>query len=173
MMGNYPWFATFNYLQKNIPQQDTALKQNARNAAIGMCASIVSDCISNSLRVVKAVKQTSGDANLGYMGAVNGVLEKDGMKGLFVRGLSTRITTNVLQAMVFSVAWKGIEAELNKRLFLGAPAFLVGFLCFLFLLSFLRFSFLRQGRALVPSRPGHLRQRLGIVEHVRDELPVP
>ena len=45
MMGNYPWFATFNYLQKNIPQQDTALKQNARNAAIGMCASIVSDCI--------------------------------------------------------------------------------------------------------------------------------
>jgi len=114
-VGNYPWFATFNYLQKNIPQQDTALKQNCRNAAIGMCASIVSDCISNSLRVVKTVKQTSGDANLGYIGAVKGVLEKDGMKGLFGRGLSTRITTNVLQAMVFSVAWKGIEAELNKR----------------------------------------------------------
>lgn len=114
-VGNYPWFATFNYLQKNIPQQDTALKQNARNAAIGMCASIVSDCISNSLRVVKTVKQTSGDASLGYIGAVKGVLEKDGMKGLFGRGLSTRIATNVLQAMVFSVAWKGIEAELNKR----------------------------------------------------------
>ena len=48
-------------------------------------------------------------------GAVKGVLEKDGMKGLFGRGLSTRIATNVLQAMVFSVAWKGIEAELNKR----------------------------------------------------------
>jgi len=114
-VGNYPWFATFNYLQKNIPQQDTALKQNCRNAAIGMCASIVSDCISNSLRVVKTVKQTSGDANLGYIDAIKGVLEKDGMKGLFGRGLSTRIATNVLQAMVFSVAWKGIEAELNKR----------------------------------------------------------
>ena len=80
-----------------------------------MCASIVSDCISNSLRVVKTVKQTSGDANLGYIDAIKGVLEKDGMKGLFGRGLSTRIATNVLQAMVFSVAWKGIEAELNKR----------------------------------------------------------
>ncbi len=114
-VGNYPWFATFNYLQKNIPQQDTALKQNCRNAVIGMCASIVSDCISNSLRVVKTVKQTSGDANLGYIDAIKGVLEKDGMKGLFGRGLSTRIATNVLQAMVFSVAWKGIEAELNKR----------------------------------------------------------
>jgi hypothetical protein len=114
-VGNYPWFATFNYLQKTIPKQDTKLGNNCRNAVIGMCASIVSDCISNSLRVVKTVKQTSGDAKLGYMGAVQGILAKDGMKGLFGRGLQTRITTNVLQAMVFSVAWKGIEEELNKR----------------------------------------------------------
>jgi hypothetical protein len=114
-VGNYPWFATFNYLQKTIPKQDTKLKNNARNALIGMAASIVSDCISNSLRVVKTVKQTSGDANLGYMGAIKGVVEKDGLKGLFGRGLQTRIATNVLQAMVFSVAWKAIEEELNKR----------------------------------------------------------
>lgn len=114
-VGNYPWFATFNYLQKTIPKQDTKLKNNARNALIGMAASIVSDCISNSLRVVKTVKQTSGDAKLGYMGAVKGVIEKDGLKGLFGRGLQTRIATNVLQAMVFSVAWKAIEEELNKR----------------------------------------------------------
>ena len=114
-VGNYPWFATFNYLQKAIPKQDTKLKNNARNALIGMAASIVSDCISNSLRVVKTVKQTSGDAKLSYTGAIKGVLEKDGMKGLFGRGLSTRIATNVLQAMVFSVAWKAIEEELNKK----------------------------------------------------------
>jgi hypothetical protein len=52
---------------------------------------------------------------LSYTGAIKGVLEKDGMKGLFGRGLSTRIATNVLQAMVFSVAWKAIEEELNKK----------------------------------------------------------
>ena len=69
-VGNYPWFATFNYLQKAIPKQDTKLKNNARNALIGMAASIVSDCISNSLRVVKTVKQTSGDAKLSYTGAI-------------------------------------------------------------------------------------------------------
>lgn len=114
-VGNYPWFATFNYLQKTIPKQDTKMKNNARNALIGMAASIVSDCISNSLRVVKTVKQTTSDANLGYVGAVKGIIAKDGLKGLFGRGLQTRITTNVLQAMVFSVAWKGIEEELNKR----------------------------------------------------------
>ena len=59
LVGNYPWFATFNYLQKNIPQQDTALKQNARNAAIGMCASIVSDCISNLV-----ARRQDGEANV-------------------------------------------------------------------------------------------------------------
>ena len=114
-VGNYPWFATFNYLQKTIPKQDTKMGNNVRNAVIGMCSSIVSDCISNSLRVVKTVKQTSGDANMGYIQAVKGVIAKDGMAGLFGRGLQTRIVTNVLQAMVFSVAWKGIEEELNKR----------------------------------------------------------
>ena len=114
-VGNYPWFATFNYLQKTIPKQDTKMGNNVRNAVIGMAASIVSDCISNSLRVVKTVKQTSGDAKLGYLEAVKGVIAKDGMKGLFGRGLQTRIVTNVMQAMVFSVAWKGIEEELNKR----------------------------------------------------------
>jgi hypothetical protein len=35
----------------------------ARNAGIGMCASFVSDCISNSLRVVKTIKQTSGNVD--------------------------------------------------------------------------------------------------------------
>ena len=114
-VGNYPWFATFNYLQKTIPKQDTPMGNNVRNAVIGMCASVVSDTISNSLRVVKTVKQTSGDAKLGYRAAVKNVIAKDGMKGLFGRGLKTRIVTNVLQAMVFSVAWKGIEEELNKR----------------------------------------------------------
>ena len=78
-VGNYPWFVTFNYLQANIPKYD-GVKQLARNAVIGMCASFVSDCVSNSLRVVKTIKQTSGDANLGYIGAVKGVLEKDGAR---------------------------------------------------------------------------------------------
>ena len=114
-MGNYPWFVTFNFLQARVPQQTETKKKLLRNAAIGIAASAVSDTVSNSLRVVKTVKQTTGDASLGYVGVVKAVLAKDGMKGLFGRGLKTRLITNICQSMVFSVAWKAIEEELNKR----------------------------------------------------------
>ncbi|EEH51886.1 mitochondrial carrier family [Micromonas pusilla CCMP1545] len=112
-VGNYPWFVTFNALQANIPKYD-GVKGLARNAFIGMCASFVSDCVSNSLRVVKTIKQTSGDANLSYVGAVKGVIAKDGVAGLFGRGLKTRLITNIAQSMVFSVFWKAIEGKLNE-----------------------------------------------------------
>ena len=113
-VGNYPWFVTFNYLQANVPKYD-GVKGLARNAVIGMCASFVSDCVSNSLRVVKTIKQTNADANLGYIGAVKGVLKTDGVAGLFGRGLKTRLITNIAQSMVFSVAWKAIEQKLNEN----------------------------------------------------------
>ena len=87
----------------------------ARNAAIGATASIVSDCVSNSLRVVKTVKQTNADASLGYGDVVKQIIAKDGVKGLFGRGLQTRMLTNVMQSMVFSVFWKAIEKSLNDR----------------------------------------------------------
>ena len=114
-VGNYPWFVTFNFLQARVPAQSDPKKKALRNALIGVCASAVSDTVSNSLRVVKTVKQTNADASLGYVGVVKAVLAKDGLKGLFGRGLKTRLLTNICQSMVFSVAWKAIEEELNKR----------------------------------------------------------
>merc|ERR1719199_62241 len=113
-VGNYPWFATFNYLQANVPKQEGKMKL-VRNAMIGIISSAVSDCISNSLRVLKTIKQTNADANLSYGQAIKSVVDKDGWSGLFGRGLQTRLLTNILQSMVFSVAWKAIEEELNKK----------------------------------------------------------
>lgn len=57
--GHYPWFATFNTLQASIPVPEEMLPQLTRNAAIGFTSSVVSDCISNSLRVLKTYRQTS------------------------------------------------------------------------------------------------------------------
>lgn len=37
------------------------------------------------------------------------VIDKDGVKGLFGRGLKTRILTNGLQGLMFSVLWRGFE----------------------------------------------------------------
>jgi len=114
-VGNYPWFVTFNFLQQRIPKPEDQTQKLVRNAFIGICSSAVSDTVSNSLRVIKTVKQTTADANLGYVGVVKAIIERDGLKGLFGRGLKTRLLTNIMQSMVFSVAWKAIEEALHDR----------------------------------------------------------
>jgi hypothetical protein len=83
-----------------------------RSAAIGCAASAVSDTVSNSLRVLKTVRQTSA-AGLGYADAARSVLAADGWQGLFGRGLQTRLLVNVLQGAFFSVAWKAVEQRLH------------------------------------------------------------
>jgi hypothetical protein len=68
MVGHYPWFLTNNYLDFYIPKysfKDNKLKAILRGAFIGFCCTMVSDTVSNSIRVVKTVKQTS-DKQLTY-----------------------------------------------------------------------------------------------------------
>jgi len=57
-MGHYPWFYTFNKLNHIIPDYDTTLMKLTWRALIGFTASVVSDSISNSMRVIKTTKQT-------------------------------------------------------------------------------------------------------------------
>ena len=75
---------------------DDPLKKLGRNALIGFCSSVVSDSISNSLRVVKTTRQTFPE-NISYANTVKHVVEKDGIMGLFGRGLKTRLLTNGIQ----------------------------------------------------------------------------
>jgi hypothetical protein len=109
-VGHYPWFFTFNYLNANLPP---APKENmwlklARNAVIGFCSSAVSDTISNSMRVIKTTKQTA-EHSISYRQAASLVIDKDGIQGLFGRGLKTRIVANGMQGMLFTIIWKGLE----------------------------------------------------------------
>jgi hypothetical protein len=113
-VGHFPWFFTNNYLTKTLPKFDFEHGKYARNAFIGFCSSVVSDSISNSLRVVKTTKQTSVEP-ITYPQAVQNILAKDGYVGLFGRGLKTRIATNGLQGMIFSVGWRAIQEELDRR----------------------------------------------------------
>lgn len=106
MMGNYPWFATMNVLQKNVPVPQGQFAKLVRSALLGAIASSVSDVVSNSVRVVKTKKQTHPDATIGYIGAAREVVESDGIQGILFRGLETRIFTNVLQGAFFTVMWK-------------------------------------------------------------------
>ncbi|CAM9219451.1 unnamed protein product [Phaeothamnion confervicola] len=114
-VGHFPWFMTYNYLQANIPKQTETLPKLARNAAIGFCASFVSDTCSNSIRVIKVYKQSNTDAGMTYVTAVKNVIKEDGVLGLFGRGLKTKILANGCQGVMFSVLWKAIEERINKK----------------------------------------------------------
>lgn len=111
VIGNYPWFFTMNWLQRNLPVPKGNLMQLIRSAFCGAMSSSVSDVVSNSIRVVKTKKQTHADAKTGYLTAVKEVMEKDGVYGVFFRGLETRIFTNVLQGAFFTVLWKYLSSR--------------------------------------------------------------
>lgn len=112
-VGHYPWFTVFNTLNANVPNFDERSKKLLRNAGIGFCASVTSDTVSNSLRVVKTIRQT--DATTSYQDIVKGVIEKDGVMGLMGRGLKTRIIANGAQGIMFSVLYKMFEEQFMKK----------------------------------------------------------
>lgn len=107
-VGHYPWFVTYNFLNARIPVYTDGVKKFARQAGIGFCASVISDSISNSLRVIKTTKQTYQTA-VTYPQVVKEILEKDGVMGLLGRGLKIRIITNGTQGLMFSVLWKAFD----------------------------------------------------------------
>lgn len=114
LVGHFPWFMTFNFLDEKLPQPDNTLQKFLRRAAMGFAASVVSDTSSNSVRVVKTYKQTH-TTGVTYPNAIKDIIAKDGLVGLFGRGLKTRILANGLQGVMFSVIWKYLEDQFKKR----------------------------------------------------------
>jgi len=106
-VGHYPWFAVYNVLSKTLrePSRQQIEWWLLRAAFIGFCASVASDTISNSLRVVKTYRQVN-DTRISYTEAAKRVVRQDGRLGLFGRGLKTRIIANGLQGIFFSILWK-------------------------------------------------------------------
>lgn len=113
-VGHYPWFFTYNYLNSIIPNYDNVWSNLCRNSGIGFSASVVSDMCSNSIRVLKTYKQSSSEV-VSYKDAARGIIERDGLVGLFGRGLSTRILSNGIQGMLFTVLWKYFQGQLTKN----------------------------------------------------------
>jgi hypothetical protein len=59
-VGHYPWFFIYNLLNARLPRYERSekLKNLMRSAFMGFAASVVSDTISNSFRVIKTNRQT-------------------------------------------------------------------------------------------------------------------
>ena len=111
-IGHYPWFLTYNYLQKKLPEQDQILANFSRNAFIGFSASAISDTCSNSIRVLKTYRQTNTQ-KISYLNSIKEIVKNDGIQSLFGRGLKTKIISNGIQGALFSVLWKIIEKQIN------------------------------------------------------------
>jgi hypothetical protein len=105
MIGHFPWFYTYNFLNKNIEEPDSGAMKLVRNAGIGFCSSFSSDIVSNSTRVLKVSRQSYG-SNVSYGFIIREIIQKDGLGGLFGRGLKTKILANGMNGMLFAVLWK-------------------------------------------------------------------
>ena len=104
----YPWYFTFNIMDKYLPNYQDQLHKTIRNGSIGFCASVISDCVSNSFRILKIYKQTH-QTHLSYLQIIKTIQKNDGYMGIFSRGLSTRIIVNGIQGILFTICWKSIE----------------------------------------------------------------
>jgi len=121
-VGHWPWFATYNSLQVAIPQSDILhtfstfqdidekVLDLLRSAGIGLCASVASDTCSNSLRVLKTTRQANSD-NMGYIESAKNIISEGGYSALFGRGLRTKLVSNCLQGMLFSVLFKYFQHQ--------------------------------------------------------------
>tara|TARA_B100001059_G_scaffold236548_1_gene287690 strand:- start:2796 stop:3662 length:867 start_codon:yes stop_codon:yes gene_type:complete len=110
-VGHYPWFFTYNYLQKYIPEQETVIGNLSKNAFIGFSASAISDTCSNSIRVLKTYRQTH-PLPISYGTSIKEIISNDGLSSLFGRGLKIKIISNGIQGSLFAVLWKYIEKQL-------------------------------------------------------------
>lgn len=97
-----------------MPEKDQVALKLMRNGVIGFTASVVSDTCSNSIRVLKVYRQTN-ETKVSYLKSAQEIIKKEGLIGLFGRGLKTRILTNGLQGLLFSILWKFFQETLAKK----------------------------------------------------------
>jgi len=126
-IGHYPWFYTYNLLSKNEALVRLITWNTGRNALVGFVSSIVSDTVANFMRVIKTTKQSLGATTSGgskgnnlaggasYRETIGLILAVDGWRGLFGRGLKTRILGNALQSILFTVVWRGLSERWSSE----------------------------------------------------------
>jgi hypothetical protein len=116
--GHYPWFFVYNLLDSRLIKPENLVGVIQRSALIGFIASAVSDTVSNFLRVLKTVKQSSGADGrraLSYWHIAEAIVREGGFSALLGRGLLTRVVTNGLQSVLFTVVLKVLPLYWQSR----------------------------------------------------------
>ncbi len=125
VLAYYPWFYVHDRLDSRLPKPRRVRFVVMRSALIGFAATVVSDCCSNFLRVVKTIKQTASSSvslggvstvvRLSYGEALQKVYSEQGLAGLCGRGLLTRVIANGLQTILFTVVWKLLQIRAERK----------------------------------------------------------
>lgn len=117
-VGHYPWFVTYNtldaYLPKYCNDEHPFVYSLLRSALMGFGASLVSDTSSNAIRVCKTYKQTYAN-QISYPDVVRKIIAEDSIQGLLFRGLGTKIISNGIQGMMFSIIWKQLQEQMKAE----------------------------------------------------------
>lgn len=100
------WFNTYEYLDRKLPKDMNVI---LRSGFLGLTSSVTTDVLSNHLKIVKTMKQTT---NLNYNQIINEIIKKNGVQGLFLRGLSTKLMTNSLYGITFSLLYANLKKDL-------------------------------------------------------------
>ena len=115
IIGHFPWFYTYNYLQDVAPYKNTEsnIVSFLRSGSIGFLSSATSDIVSNSVRVLKIAKQTD-ENNHSYSRIIKDIVKQDSITGLFFRGLKTKLLLNGIQGFVFVIVFDKLKQILNN-----------------------------------------------------------
>jgi hypothetical protein len=79
-VGHWPWFVVHNLLDKAIKAPTNLQHALYRNAFIGLVSSAASDIFTNSIRIVKTIKQANAASGkeLSHVDIVRQILEESG-----------------------------------------------------------------------------------------------
>ena len=111
----HSWFLMHNWLESVWPRASSTSGRFWRSASIGFLSSAFSDSLSNSIRVIKTMRQAAIQSGIGdkqdlsYRSIARKLIKEQGYLSLFGRGLLTRILSNGLQSILFTIAWQAIR----------------------------------------------------------------
>ena len=101
-IGHVPYWITYNAIAPYAHDRPLLL------AACALAATCVSDCFANTFRVLKTARQTMRGAR-SYVEVAREIVRTDGVRGLLGRALFTRMVTNSVQAVVFTLVLRWLR----------------------------------------------------------------
>lgn len=111
LIGYIGWFNTYTFLEFIGNKYD--INNNYYNMFEGVTATIVSDTITNPIRVLKIYRQTNKH-NISYYNSYKEIINEYGYRNFIFRGLKTRLFMHSLQNGLFVIMWKKFDKYLES-----------------------------------------------------------